>query len=379
MANNNQLTNEYFTRSRFAAAGNFLGFLPNPDTILRRTGKTIEAYRDLKNDPHVWSCIQSRKSGVLCLEHTLVPSGAPAHVLREVDQIIRDLDIRAVERDALEAPLFGFQPMEIVWKQSGKMLAPESFSAKPQEWFAFDSTGALCAKSEIGMSAMPIARHKIVNVRYEADYKNPYGQALLGKCYWQVQFKRGGLRFWVNFSERYGMPLLLGQFSRGASPEEAKELAEQLSQMAEDTVIVAPADISVSMHEASRNSSVNLFRELIHHCNSEISKALLSQTLTTEINMGSYAAAETHFKIRREVIQSDCRLVEQAMNELISSIVELNFGPVASPRFRLVMNDGQSKEQLERDLRLAASTGFHFTKEYWMEHYGFREGEIVID
>lgn len=379
MTNLQQLTKEYFTRSRFGPAGSFLGFLPNPDSILRRAGKTIEAYRDLKNDPHVWSCVQSRKSGVFCLEHAIVPAGASPAVAREIEKMVQDMDLLAIESDVLEAPLFGFQPMEIVWKSSGKFLVPESFRAKPQEWFAYDNTGRLSSKNAIGRASEPIPRHKIINVRYEADYNNPYGQALLGKCYWQVQFKRGGLRFWVDFCEKYGMPLVLGQFARGASPDEAKELAEQLSSMAEDTVIVAPADISVSMHEAARDSSVNLYRELIHHCNSEISKALLSQTLTTEIDMGSYAAAETHFKIRREVVRSDCRLVEQTMNGLISSIVELNFSEGPSPKFSLVMNDGESNEQLDRDLRLAQQTGFHFTKEYWMEHYGFGAGEIVVD
>ncbi|MBI5325034.1 MAG: hypothetical protein HZB41_07165 [Ignavibacteriae bacterium] len=63
-----KLTSELITRESYNAMLGYIGLLPNPDKILRNPGKTIESYRQLKNDPHVWSCIQSRKSGLLSLD-----------------------------------------------------------------------------------------------------------------------------------------------------------------------------------------------------------------------------------------------------------------------------------------------------------------------
>ena len=49
--------------------------LPNPDPILRRTGKRIEVYREVKRDTHVWSVVQSRKRGVLSKPWDIIPGG----------------------------------------------------------------------------------------------------------------------------------------------------------------------------------------------------------------------------------------------------------------------------------------------------------------
>ena len=117
---------------------------------------------------------------------------------------------------------------------------------------------------------------KIINVQFESSYMNPYGNSLLAKCYWPLKFKNGGLRFWVNFTEKYGMPMLVGQYSRGASQDEVQKLADSLNNMTQDAIIVTPMDVKVEMKEAVKSTSVELYRELIKHCNAEISKAILS-------------------------------------------------------------------------------------------------------
>ena len=105
--------------------------------------------------------------------------------------------------------------------------------------------------------------------------------------------------------------------------------------MKEDSVIVTPHDISVSFEEANKSSSVKLYSEMIAHCNSEISKALLSQTLTTEIMGGSKAASETHFKIRKEIVASDIEFLEKWLNKLVEIICWVNFGKCEVPKISM--------------------------------------------
>jgi phage gp29-like protein len=159
---------------------------------------------------------------------------------------------------------------------------------------------------------------------YKGSYTNPYGTGLLSKCYWPVTFKNGGLRFWATYMERYGMPTVLGRYERGSTMNEAQELAAHLSEMSQDSVIVAPSDVSLQMVEANRHGSVELYSKMIENCNSEISKAILSQTLTTEIDAGSRAAAEIHYRVRGEIIESDMRFVKAWIKKLYETIIEVN-------------------------------------------------------
>ncbi|MBI5325035.1 MAG: DUF935 family protein [Ignavibacteriae bacterium] len=298
---------------------------------------------------------------------------------KELENIFADIDLQQIERDILEAPLFGYQPLEIVWKTvTGlkKYLVPEKITAKPQEWFFYDNSGNLRYRKSGEPKGIEPPPMKIINVQYESSYMNPYGNALLGKCYWPVTFKNGSIRLWVNFTEKYGMPILLGQYTRGATFEESQKLSNDLANMTQDSVIVTPGDVRIELHEAVRTSSFALYKELIKFCNAEISKAILSQTLTTEIEMASYAASQTHFKVRREVILSDMRLVESVFNTLIAFIVDLNFGGRQYPKFELIMNDEVNLDKVERDLKLSQTGNIKFTKQYWLNNYGFKEEEI---
>jgi phage gp29-like protein len=339
MKNNRFLSKEMITREQQNFFYHYNSILANPDTILRKIGKNYETYRELKNDPHVWSCIQSRKSGLLALDYYLEENGAKSEVISLLDNYFKTIDLQQLERDILEAPLFGFQPIELVWSfvnDGSGYFVPEKAIPKPQEWFVFDNEGQLRFRTSTNHKGIELPDYKILNVQFEASYINPYGHSLLSKCYWPVTFKNGGIRFWVNFTERYGMPIMVAQYNRGTTSDENQKLLDELAKMTQDAVIVTPMDVNIQLHEAVKTTSVSLFNELIKHCNSEISKVLLSQTLTTELQTGSYAASITHFKIRREVIQSDARLVEQAINKLIQFIVEVNFGLAEKkPKFKI--------------------------------------------
>lgn len=124
--------------------------LPNPDSILRKTGRGIEVYRELKNDPHVWSCIQSRKSGVLSLNFELQKVASNDEIFNIIEKMLESLDLYQFESDCLEAPLFGFQPIEIIWFVKDKLILPKELKARPQEEFAFDSNNQLLYRTYNG-------------------------------------------------------------------------------------------------------------------------------------------------------------------------------------------------------------------------------------
>ena len=89
---NAPLVDEIATRAR---SGDLFGLgflLPNPDPILKRQGKDIRVYRDLRSDAHVGGCIRRRKAAVKNLELRVNREKASARSTRLARDIFSSLD-----------------------------------------------------------------------------------------------------------------------------------------------------------------------------------------------------------------------------------------------------------------------------------------------
>ena len=279
----------------------------------------------------------------------------------------------------MDATLFGFQPLEIMWKRdkSGHVM-PERVIAKPPEWFCFDNDNNLKFRTKENYYGELVPDKKFLLVQNNPTYNNPYGERTLSRVFWNVTFKKGGMKFWVVFTEKYGMPHLIGKHPRGASKAETDSLADMLEEMVQDAIAVIPDDSSVEIQEASKSSSAEIYEKLIDKMNSEISKAILGQTLTTEIgSSGSYAAANTHMQVRQDIIDSDKKLVETAINQLIAWICEFNYPNIDVPVFELYAPEDVDLTLAQRD-KILSETGVKFTKDYFIKAYGLEDEDFVI-
>lgn len=275
----------------------------------------------------------------------------------------------------MNAAFFGYQPIEIIW-QKGSQWLPSEIVAKPQEWFGFNDERELVF-TENGLSQEPLPPYKFLCPRHEDDYLNPYGLGDLGLVFWLVTFKRGGMKFWVSFTEKYGAPWLIGKEPRSNTHSDTEKLLDALEALISNSVGTIPNDSSVEIHEASgKSSSVDAFDKLLKECKSGINIALLGQDQTTDKET-NHASASAGLEIADDIRDGDRRIVEAAFNELIEWVVELNFGDVACPKFELFENEeAGTKERAERDSLLSGS-GVKFTPQYWKRTYGLEDGDIV--
>ena len=373
------LTEEIATRKHALNFYSLANILPDPDIVLRKQGKDVRVYKELLCDPHVFACVQSRKSGVLSLEWEINRGLDKDEKAEAIENLLKQLDIHKLISDILDATQFGFQPLEIIWKRdkSGYIL-PEKIVAKPPEWFCFDDNNTLKFRTKENYYGEELPNKKFLLAQNNPSYNNPYGERTLSRVFWPVTFKKGGLKFWVIFTEKYGMPHLIGKHPRGATKEETNTLADMLEEMVQDAIAVIPDDSSVEIQEANKSSSAAIYEQLIDKMNAEISKAILGQTLTTEIgSTGSYAASNTHFAIRQDIIDADKKLVEQTINQLIQWIYEINFSNAEIPVFELYQEEDVDLALAQRD-KILFDSGVKFTKEYFIKTYGFDEEDIEI-
>lgn len=353
--------------------------LPNPDPVLKKQGKDISVYTELRSDAAVGGAIRRRKSGVVMMEWRVERDKASARMAKLVESVLGSLDMRRVLREMLDAPLFGWQTMEVIWTppQTGGPVVPVDVLAKPLNWFHFDPDSQLRFKSkDQPMFGELVPARKFLVPAQDASYANPYGFADLSMVFWPTVFKRGGLKFWVTFTEKFGMPWLVGKTPRGTPVQEQDKLLDQLEAMVQDAVAVIPDDASIDTLKADgKTGSADLYERLLMFCRSEIAIALLGQNQTTEKD-STHASATAGASVSDDLRDADARLCEAALNQLARWIVDLNEGEGApAPKVELYEQEEVDKAQAERDETLTKA-GAKLTKSYFMRTYDLQETDI---
>ncbi|HSA05938.1 MAG TPA: DUF935 family protein [Candidatus Gastranaerophilales bacterium] len=362
-----------------------LGYLPDPDEILSNTGKNISAYRKLMLDSQVRACVNSRKAGTMSLlwEIDRGKTKTPQSLL--IKDLYSRLDIDGINNAILNAPMFGFQPIEIVWDKVGEYILPVNLIPKNPEWFLFDKDNNLrLATLNNGFCGELLPDKKFLTPTYNDinnKYFNPYGDRILSSCFWHVTFKKSGFKWWVTFAEKYGMPYIIGKLPRSTMDSDRENMKNQLENMVSDAVAVISDDAQLDFIEpAGKNASSELYDKLITACDQAISKAILGQTLTTDGNhgdSGSYALGKVHAGVRDDIVYSDKKIVENTHNQLIKWIWEINFNSGEIPEFSMFEEENIDKTLAERD-EILVKQGVKFSKSYYINNYGLADKDFEI-
>lgn len=363
-----------------ALGTSYWGKIPMEDPVMKNAGKTQKNLRMLLYDPHVSAVVESRKTGVRSLEYRLISENVPKKVVRFIEDCLHRINTSQLYDDIVDARLYGYTVLETIYELKNGQLYWKDISQRPQEWFGFDNDNELIFIPLGLFDGVKCNPYKATLIQSGATYSNPYGQALLSKVFWTTQFKLDVMKAWVVYSERFGMPYTIASVNEAAKQSEIQEIEGALKSLVLDAVGVFRKNVQLEFKEAHKSDSSKLFNDLIDFCNREISKAILGQTLSSDIgSSGSYAAAKIHMQVRAEIIDSDIKLVTSTMQHLINKLVELNFGlqtPV--PKFALYEEYAADVERSQRDYYLNA-LGVQFTNQYFIRAYGLRPDDFDVN
>jgi phage gp29-like protein len=327
-----------------------LSQLPNPDEVLRKAGLTHQAYDQVMTDPHVISKVIDRRSGLLRREWQVEPGGDDAVEVRAAELCRKAL--KAMENHEehplenglgclQEAALRGYRALEVVWSYRGGEWLPAFLRDIPNRRLIHTGIEWRLLTIDDPAYGVALPGKKVLLATHMSSTDNPYGEALLSRCYWPYLFKHNGMKWWVTLCEKHGLPWIIGRLGGSTEEPQRRDLLNKLVALVVDAVAVMPKDAEIDM-KGFEGANADVHAALIAVCNADISKVLVGQTLSTELDQkgGSRAAAETHSELRGEIVEADGKLVARVMNRLFSWITELNFGiAVAAPEFKWVDED----------------------------------------
>lgn len=155
---------------------------------------------------------------------------------------------------------------------------------------------------------------------------DPKDLGILLKVSPQAIAKRHMTSYWDQFGEIFGAPIRVAK-TNSRDERERKNIFEMISKMGFSNSAVLPLGTEIEIKESSRGDSFNVYDKRINRANSEISKAILGQTMTIE-DGSSLSQSEVHLEVLRNIVAKDAAMISDIVNsELIPRMAQQGMIP----------------------------------------------------
>jgi phage gp29-like protein len=341
------------------------------DSILR--GRGMETYAPVLRDDQVRACLAQRIARVTAKEWYVEPGGDTEQdraAAADLEKNLRRLDFDSVTKLMLHGIFFGYSVAEVIWRLDGGQVAIGGVKVRDRARFMFGRDGALRLMTNAGLRGEIMPDRKFWIYSNGADHgDNPYGVGLAHWLYWPVYFKRGGMKSWLRFLDKFGAPTAKGVFPRGTSEEDKKKLLDALKAISTDAGVIIPEGMRVELIEASRGGQAE-YSALYDRMNQAIAKVILTQTMTLETG-SSLAQARVHQDAAHEMAKDDADTLCQSFNSSAAQwMCEWNFPGAAAPKvWRRMAAEPTTAESADLDKKIF-DMGFRPTADRIQSLYG---------
>lgn len=353
--------------------------------------RQMELFEEMEEkDPHLFSCLQTRKLAVANLDYEVVDASNGVKD-KEIAKFIREMmeEINKFEDSLyslLDAIGKGFAVAEIIWKIENGRVKVGELKWRPQKRFTFDDTGEnlRLLTEDAPVAGIDIPGNKFIIHKYRAKSGILARGGIVRIVSWMYIFKNYDVKDWVAFAEIFGMPLRVGKYGPNIAPDDKDLLIQAITQLGSDAAAVIPEGSSIEFIEAMKTSTINVYETLANFCNREMSKAILGQTLTSEVgDKGSYAASKTHGEVRQDLIEADAKSLQGTIKaELIKPAVDYNFGPQTQyPGFKIHAELSENLQALATRDKTLVDMGVKIPASYAYKKYSIPEpqaGEEIL-
>lgn len=278
----------------------------------------------------------------------------------------------------------GHATSETILTQRRGYVVPDRFVAISQRRFEFDlKTGDLVWRDD-GMSAGVnlLADHppgKFVQYQPRVNGDVPCREGLARVLIWAALFRNWTLRDWLTLAELAWKPWRTGKFQKNASKEDIEHLERALDEMSASGTATFPETTDAKIEWPKNGITGNsAHKELFDTLGSEMSKATLGQTLTTEQGTrGSQSLGKVHEGVRKDRLEAIARgIAAVIMRDLIIPLVRMNFGEgVQIPAFVFITDDALDLESYSAAIKNLHDAGLRIPARPVRDMVGLPEPE----
>ncbi len=354
----------------------YTGLLLTPfDSVLRNRGGDLSIYQQVRSDEEVKATFGQRQSAVVKCEWRVDAGGdrlKDRYAAKWLQQQLVKCRWDNVTEKMLFGVFYGYAVAEIIYGVEEGKIGISAVKVRDRRRFRYGKDGDLRLLTQASMfEGIPCERPYFWDFCTGADHDDePYGLGLAHWLYWPVLFKRNGIKFWLTFLEKFGMPTGMGKYDADASDEERARLLAATRAIHQDSGVIIPKGMELSLLEAARSGSAD-YRTLHDTMNAAIQKATLGQTATTQGTPGKLGNEDQQGQVKDDIVKADADLVCESFNErVVPQLMAWNFPDAELPRvWRVTEQDEDLNSRAERDNKVY-SWGFRPTLAYVHEQYG---------
>lgn len=347
--------------------------IPETDELLTQAGIHRYQLSKLETDDEIFQALRTRREAVISTPWRL--EGGEDKVQEFLYAELKPW-IEVVVGTAWRAVPYGYSVMEVVYRQlEGRKIGIELIADKPIQWFDPQRNGDLKFFSPNGTDAAGVLvdqDFKFFLTVASPSYSQPKGEALLSRLYWPWFFRFNGWKFWGQFLERFGTPLLVGKSGNPTA------MIKALIDLHQDAAIAVGKDDDVKVEQPGTDGEA--FEKMENAIVRRYQRLILGQTLTSDTGKGgggSYALGKVHAEVKEGLRSSDIRLVCQTAQKLVNALCVLNQFAGEVPQFVLADNAGLEAERSKRDTDLK-NLGITLTRRYFEERYDLEPNDFLL-
>lgn len=356
----------------------WVGALMQPgDPLLRKRGADLRVYEEVLSDWQVKSVLPQRQLAVVSKEWRVDAGGdrpvdiaAADHLREQLHNIGWD---RVTER-MLYGVFYGYAVAELVYGTSDRYITLEAIKVRNRRRFRFDANGGLRLLTTNNMSeGVPCPAPYFWHYATGADHDDePYGMGLAHWLYWPVFFKRNGIKSWLIFLDKYGMPTSMGTFDpQTATDDDKNKLLQAGHAIQTDSSIILPKGMEMTLLEAARNGTAD-YKALYEVMDAAIAKVTLGQTASSQGTPGRLGNDDLQGDVRMDLIKADADLICESFSLGPAKwLTTWNFPDAAPPRVYRVVEESEDLDgRADRDEKVFQMSGFKPTRAYVQDIYG---------
>lgn len=260
---------------------------------------------------------------------------------------------------------------EIVWKPITDAKGEPAYSANfrfTPLWFFENRTGQLrYLPYEMALDGIPLdAGGWLITVGDGLNFASAIA----------YMFKQLGLKDWARYSEKFGVPTLVGKAAASFGSAEFTELAEALAHLNSDGVIVVNKNNDIESFDVGAASGALPQEKLCDRMDRALARLWRGGDLSTMSRGGEGGVgALPQIQQEDEIAEADCHLLSEALNFYVDAyVIRYMFGEAQQKaRFRIIPAKSIDNAKEIQTLEFAISHGVPISKKHIYDKFNLPE------